>query len=78
MLPVFIIALVTVIGIIGAVVSMLSRDQVGGRTPPSIPRKGLRRGSQQLQAIEAALVTAETKPPPRCSVPHASGRSRRR
>ena len=85
MLVLCMIAFVTVIGIIGAVVSTLSGDGFGGQTersvglpPRSVRRKRMSRRSQQLRTIEAALVPSESEPPPRCSVPHAHERSRRR
>ncbi len=66
-----IVALVSVIGIIGAVVSTLSYDRRDGRSR-------LRRESQLLRAIEAALAPSQAESPPRCAVPRAHQRSRRR
>jgi len=77
-----VIALVCVIGIIGAVASTLGYDQPYGQgargialPPRAARRKRLRRASQQLRAVEAALVSQEPKPRSECSAPRTRPRS---
>jgi len=84
MLVTCVIILVSVIGILGAVASTLSYHQLYGQTersvelpPRSVRRKRLRRRSQQLGAVEAALGRVEADPPPGCSVPRVHERLRR-
>jgi hypothetical protein len=82
MLVTIVIVLVCVIGIIGAMASTLGYDGLYGQTERvelprrSVRRKRLRRPSQQLRAVEAALAPAEPDPPPGCSSPRTHGRSR--
>jgi hypothetical protein len=80
-----IVVFVAVIAIIGALVSTLSDDSLYkqaelsvGLPPRLVSRRRLRRRSQQLRAIEAALTPGDPEPTPRCLVPHAHETLRRR
>jgi hypothetical protein len=78
MLVMCVIAAICVLGVVGALASTLSYDQLygqdrGGRQlpPRSVRRRKSRRRSRQLQTVEAALATAETSRPDAGSTPHA-------
>jgi hypothetical protein len=77
MLVMGLIAVICVLGIVGALASTLGYDQLYGQDrrssePPARParRRRSRRRSRQLQAVEAALATAESHRPAAASVPH--------
>jgi len=78
MLVMGLIAVICVLGIVGALASTLGYDQLYGqdrRSPeppsrPARPRRSRRR-SRQLRAVEAALATAESHGPAAAATPHA-------
>lgn len=75
---VIVIAVVCVVGIVGALASTLSYDELYGQNPrrlepPPRPirRRRSRRRSRQLRAVEAALATPESQRAAAASTPHA-------
>ncbi len=79
------IAIVCVVGIVGALASTLRYDQLYGQNASgvqfqarSVRRPRSRRRSRQLRAVEAALATNESEPSPACSPPSRRKRWSRR